>query len=150
MQVLLRTLMLLGAAMSAAHAEQSLAPDEVTLARYSTAAALPAKGDDDPLRVIAHIQFPRSDVTTVGQAIRYLLVRTGYALVDNAQFDPAVVHVLSRPLPESNRELGAYRVDAMLGVLMGKAFVLRVNHLQRSVSFAPATSAVADSKKGPQ
>jgi len=117
--------------------------DHVKLARYSTAAAEPLPDADDPLSVIAHIQFPRTQVTTVGQAVRYLLLRTGYSLVDTSQLDPSAAHLLTLPLPESDRELGTYRVRAMLAVLVGKPFTVHANPVNRTVSFVPASSALA-------
>ncbi len=111
--------------------------DLVQLSRYTTVAPEPLDNEDDPLATIVSIQFPRREVRTVGDAIRYLLLRTGYAFSESEQQDPAVVGVLLRPLPESQRQLGTYKVEAMLKVLMGKSFVLHVDPLHRTISYAP-------------
>ena len=53
------------------------------LGRYTTADALPQPHLNEPLALVAQLTFPREQVTTVGEAIEYTLLRTGYALVDS-------------------------------------------------------------------
>lgn len=135
--------------MSSAHARQPT--DEIVLSRYTTQVQAPDAGDMNPLAVVANIRFPRGEVNTVGDAIRYLLLRTGYALAEPAQLDPSVKDILVRPLPESHRQLGIYRVESMLQMLMGEAFGLHVDHLHRAVSYSPKTapqSIPAETEKG--
>jgi len=137
------------ACMSGAHARQPT--DDIVLSRYTTQAQAPEASDMNPLAVIASIRFPRGEVNTVGDAIRYLLLRTGYALAEPARLDPSVNDILIRPLPESHRQLGTYRVNSMLQMLMGEAFELHVDHLHRVVSYRPKTatqSAPAETEKG--
>jgi type IV pili sensor histidine kinase/response regulator len=120
-----------------------LAADETRVGRYTTVSARPAESDANPLAVIAQVHFPRGVVVTVGDAVRYVLLRTGYRLVAPETLDERVKTVFALPLPDHQRVLGPYRVDAMLGAL-GQPFQLVADLAARTVSFAaPATSASA-------
>ncbi len=122
------------------YAYASTPAGDIRLSRYTTQTAAPDPSEENPLAVIAHITFPRNEIKTVGDAVSYLLLRTGYTLLDSEQLDPKVSAILSRPLPESHRKLGTYSVEAMLKILMGKAFVLNVDALNRTVSYSPAAT----------
>ncbi len=121
----------------AASANADYTSTEVQWSRYSIASLAPKEEEANPLAVIVSVTFPRGNVHTVGDAIRHLLVRTGYSLEDG-QLDPLGARLLSLPLPESHRALGPYRVDSMLGVLLGKSWELQVDDVRRSVSFVSA------------
>lgn len=112
-----------------------LAPGETRVARYSTTNISPTAVARQPLAVIATVNFPRGHIATVGDAIQHLLVRTGYQL-DTGQLSPRAAAVLSMPLPDAQRRLGPYRVDQMLGVLLGEPWVLSVDNATRSVTYA--------------
>jgi type IV pili sensor histidine kinase/response regulator len=120
-----------------------LAADETRVGRYTTVSARPAEADANPLAVIAQVHFPRGVVVTVGDAVRYVLLRTGYRLVAPEALDERVKTVFALPLPDHQRVLGPYRVDAMLGALV-QPFRLVADPAARTVSYAaPATSASA-------
>jgi type IV pili sensor histidine kinase/response regulator len=120
-----------------------LAADETRVGRYTTVSARPAESDANPLAVIAQVHFPRGVVVTVGDAVRYVLLRTGYRLVAPEALDERVKTVFALPLPDHQRVLGPYRVDAMLGALV-QPFRLVADPAARTVSYAaPATSASA-------
>lgn len=110
----------------------------VQLSRYTTVAPQPDASASDPLSVVATVGFPRSHVQSVGEAVRYLLARTGYQLIPDELLDERSRALLALPLPESHRQLGPYRVDAMLQVLLGAPWQLQVDRLARTVRFAPA------------
>ena len=106
------------------------APEHLRLARYTTAAALPDPTLTQPLAVLAHVSFPRDAVTTVGEALDYLLLRTGYRLGDA---DAPANALLGLPLPEAHRQLGPYSVHAIAAVLVGSAYELQVSEIDRRV-----------------
>lgn len=112
-----------------------LAPGEARVARYSTTSITPAPAARQPLAVVATVNFPRGHIATVGDAIQHLLVRTGYRL-DTAQLSQRATAVLAMPLPDAQRRLGPYRVDQMLGVLLGEPWVLSVDNASRSITYA--------------
>lgn len=124
-----------GASSGLAQAQTSA--DGQQLSRYTSFEATPAASVSNPLAVIATVSFPRGHVQTVGDAMRHLLVRTGYRLVADDQLDETSRVLLQLPLPESHRQLGPYRVDAMLQALLGDAWRLQTDPLLRSVRFVP-------------
>lgn len=109
--------------------------NEVQVARYTTLASMPSEADAEPLAVVAKVHFPRPAVNTVGDAVRHLLLRTGYQLVAEDRLDERVRTVLALRLPDNQRVLGPYRVDAMLGVLLGRPFRLVADPASRTVAY---------------
>lgn len=106
-------------------------PNRVRLARYTVADPTPAATVADPLAVIATIRFPREQVRTVGDAVDYLLLRTGYRM---ASADPAATALLALPLPESHRVLGPYPVRALLQVLLGESYNVNASPVDRTLA----------------
>jgi type IV pili sensor histidine kinase/response regulator len=119
------------------------------MARYTTVSMTPGEADGNPLAVIAKVHFPREVVVTVGDAVRYLLIRTGYRLLPQDRMHPAVADVFALPLPDNQRVIGPYRVETLLGVLMGKAYTLRVDPALRTVSYDPAQPTAAAQRQAP-
>ncbi|MBW8833403.1 MAG: hypothetical protein JF606_29325, partial [Burkholderiales bacterium] len=110
----------------------------VQLGRYTTSEPLPEATASNPLAVVATVSFPRAKVNNVGDALRHLLVRTGYQLVNEEQLDERARSLLALPLPESHRQLGPYRVESMLQVLLGEPWRLQVDSMSRTVCFVPS------------
>ncbi|MCK0513215.1 hypothetical protein [Aromatoleum buckelii] len=108
-------------------------PDHVRLARYTDAEPVPAAAVVDPLTVVATVHFPREQVRTVGDAVDYLLLRTGYRV---ASADPAATTLLALPLPESHRVLGPYPARAILQVLLGNAYDVKASPVDRTLAIA--------------
>lgn len=124
---------------SSAQYVRNINAEEIQVNRYTTLSNQPDETDSYPLAVTAKVHFPRGVVSTVGDAVRYLLIRTGYELAPAEQMDEHVRRVFGLRLPESNRVMGPYRVDAMLRALMGRAFSLNVDQNLRLVSYASST-----------
>jgi conjugative transfer region protein (TIGR03748 family) len=122
-----------------------MARNETQVGRYTTVTTQPAEDEVNPLAVIAKVHFPRSVVTSVGEAVRYVLVRTGYQLGSEETLDPRVKAVFALRLPDNQRALGPYRVDAMLNVLMGRPYSLVADSSTRTVKYVvnDATTASA-------
>lgn len=118
-----------------AHIPPFPAANELQVARYTTLASMPSEADAAPLAVVAKVHFPRPTVNTVGDAVRHLLLRTGYQLVAEDSLDGRVRAVLALRLPDNQRVLGPYRVDAMLGVLLGRPFRLAADPASRTVTY---------------
>ncbi|MCB1889189.1 MAG: hypothetical protein KDH20_16395 [Rhodocyclaceae bacterium] len=110
-------------------------PAPLRLARYTTAAALPDPALTTPLAIVAQVGFPRDTVATVGDALAYLLLRTGYRLGDA---DAAASALLALPLPEAHRQLGPYPVRAIAALLVGSAYELRISEVDRRLDVALA------------
>jgi len=128
---------------SAAPLTREVGDNEIQVGRYTTEITLRTAAASDPLRVVAIVHFPREVVRTVGDAVKYLLVRTGYELVDERSLDPHVQRLFSLRLPDSQRVLGPTHVADMLGTLMGPAFVLDADATNRTVGYRLGSAAPA-------
>ena len=117
---------------------------EVRLARYTTGSSVPDAAQVDPLEAVVQVSFPRASVATVGDAVNYLLLRSGYRLAAQQRANTPESAVLSMPLPEVHRQLGPYSVRTALSVLLGTPFVLSVDPMQRQVSYRTTSPAVPD------
>lgn len=130
------------ASLLAGHAAWAQQAGEVRLSRYTTAPAVPDIAQVDPLEAIVQVSFPRAGVATVGDAVRYLLLRTGYRLDARQEADTRANAVLSMSLPEVHRQLGPFSARTALSVLLGKPFVLSVDPARRVVSYRTNTPTV--------
>lgn len=108
---------------------------EVRLSRYTTDSTRPDAQQLDPLEAMVQVSLPRTSVGTVGEAVNYLLLRSGYRLADPAGAASPPIPILSMPLPEVHRQLGPYSVRTALSVLVGAPFTLSVDPAHRQVSF---------------
>ncbi|PKO29435.1 MAG: hypothetical protein CVU36_12325 [Betaproteobacteria bacterium HGW-Betaproteobacteria-9] len=109
--------------------------DQVQVGRYTTQSAQPPTELAEPMNVYAQLTFPRQAVETVGQAIDYTLMRTGYRLVDIEALGGSARRFLSLTLPESQRSMGPYQVKTILQTLLGSAWTLRTDPVTRQVWF---------------
>ncbi len=103
------------------------------LARYTMAKLEPDAAQVNPLASTISIHLPRESVKTVGDAVRYLLVRTGYRLADGLPTD--VSDVLALSLPDVHRQLGPYTVTEALNVLLGATYSLEIDASRRVVAY---------------
>lgn len=114
----------------------ALASQEIMIptGRYSTVTNLPSSEQMDPLRVIIKTKIPQS-VKTVGEAISYLLVRSGYTLVKKESMSTDVKTLMELDLPQVHRKLGPITLDVALHALCGFAYELVVDPIHRKISF---------------
>lgn len=116
----------------------AFAQDGVQVGRYSTLSPTPPVAQVNPLDAVVRVTFPRAQVSTVGDAVNYLLLRSGYHL--GAQQAEDVRSILALPLPEVHRQVGPYSVQTALGVLMGQSYALAVDHARREVDYQLAAA----------
>jgi type IV pili sensor histidine kinase/response regulator len=112
------------------------ASDAVRVARYTEVTG-PSAAERDPLAVVAILRFPREIVATVGDALKYLLQRTGYSL---GAGDQEAEHLLGLPLPESQRLLGPHPVRVMAQILVGDGFRVCANARTRVLTVTATDS----------
>ncbi len=93
----------------------------VSAGRYRTQMATPAPGQEDLLGIIIDIHFP-SQVTRVGDAVRWLLIRSGWRWEEVSTDGP--LPVMTAPLPEAHRHLGPLTLRQALKVLAGGEYTL--------------------------
>ena len=113
---------------------------EVQVGRYATVATIPTEVQVRLLSAIVRVEFPGS-VTRVGQAVEHLLQPSGYRLSPQHAAERTRQSLLNLPLPEPHRTLGPMPLKTALETLVGPAFRLVEDPVQRLVSFercAPA------------
>lgn len=108
--------------------------DNTQISRYSTVANKPTAAQRDLLSQTIQMRFPES-VTTVGEAMQYLLRYSGYSLADEKTQPEALKTTLKKPLPLVDRSLQPMSLNDALTILAGPAFALQQDALNREVNF---------------
>ena len=107
--------------------------DPRRVGRYSQLSAAPSPAQANPLQTVIAVTFPR-DITTVGAALRHVLVRSGWRVAAHEAGDPAFTRLTTLPLPESQRTLGPIALIDTLAVLCGEAYTVVVDPVHRLIS----------------
>lgn len=102
--------------------------------RYLTVDSRVPKDQEDLLSPLVQIHF-LSDIKTVGDAVHEVLRYSGYSLVETKQQSQDLQNTLQKPLPLVQRDLGPMPLRQSLTVLVGSAFHLMVDPLNRTVNF---------------
>ena len=113
---------------------------EVQVGRYSTLPAMPTVAQADLLATIVSVSFP-ARIVTVGEAVQYLLQRSGYRLADGHVMAPETTDLLTLPLPAVHRHLGPITLTQAMETLVGPAFRVIHDPAHRLISFELCTSA---------
>ena len=118
--------------------------DAVTVGRYTTIDSI-SEAEVDPLAVVAQLRFPRDVVGTVGEALGYLLQRTGYAVRATDEYSNRLFEL---PLPDSQRQLGPARVTSLAQAIAGNSYRLCIDRFARQIivqatNSGPACAVVA-------
>ena len=111
--------------------------------RYTSVDATPELRVTDPLEAVVTLNFPRSAVRTVGDALAYFLPRAGYRLTQASLDNPTLAELLVQVLPESQRSLGPCTVRSAVQTLVGRAFTLQDDPALRRLSVLPAVATAA-------
>ncbi len=125
--ILVSLLFISGAALSA----EALEVDRYTsIKRGATQTQL------DPLTAVVQLQFPGL-IQTTEQAINYALEDSGYKVVEEALWTPAMRIMMSNPLSIVHRDMSETPMDLreLLSVLAGEPFRVIQDPLRRKVSF---------------
>ncbi|RUS67763.1 hypothetical protein CUZ56_00240 [Saezia sanguinis] len=104
----------------------------VRYGRYTLVEVMPEQGQRDLMAQVIDVSFPLSQGmtdTTVGQAMRYVLQRSGYQMCDTLNTFDALL------LPLVHAHLGPMQLRDALMVLAGPAWTLQVNETTRQVCF---------------
>ncbi len=100
--------------------------------RYTLIELIADAPQRDLMQQIVEVSFPPPVGATVGEALRYLLMRTGYQLCDSS---PANETLDSWPLPAAHLHLGPLTLRQTLEVIVGPAWTLQVDESTRRVCF---------------
>lgn len=118
----------------------------VRYGRYTLASTLPKEDQRDLLAQIIDLNVPATMHPSVGDAMQYVLDRSGYALCSS---DTNQVNSLySLPLPASQYRLGPMTLRDTLQVLAGHAWQVNVDEVNRRICYdiRPGYEATAQSK----
>src|ERR1700722_8868232 len=100
------------------------------IGRYVSVENKPAIAQTDLLYQNLQIHFPAS-IQSVGEAITYVLRYSGYSLVAQTKQSGEVKNTLQKSLPLVNRHLGPMTLKNTLLTLIGSAFTLIDDPLNR-------------------
>lgn len=109
--------------------------------RYTLVEMVPEPAQRDLLRQVIEISIPPTLDASVGDALRHVLLRTGYRLCDA----PDAASLFTLPLPAAHLRLGPLPLRDALLALAGPAWELSVDDAARAVCFARLTTARAPS-----
>ncbi len=115
-------------------ASANLWADDVQVGRYSLFAATPTEAQVELLATTTTVRFPER-IRTVGEAVRYLLQRSGYRLPTVESIGPDTVALFGLPLPAVHRSLGPMTLRDTLATLAGPAFYLVQDPVHRLITF---------------
>jgi len=107
---------------------------EEQVGRYSTLPELPTAAQVDLLAATVTVSFP-ARIYTVGEAVKYLLQRSGYRLADAQVLPHETTDLLALPLPAVHRNLGPVTLVQALETLAGPSFQLINDPVHRLISF---------------
>lgn len=103
--------------------------------RYTLIELEPDDGQRDLMRQVIDLTIPAAAHATVGDALHYVLRRSGYRLCDAHADTTAVLYTL--PLPAAHEHLGPITLREALQLLAGPRWALLVDDETREVCFAP-------------
>ncbi|RMT93202.1 hypothetical protein ALP39_00967 [Pseudomonas marginalis pv. marginalis] len=110
-------------------------PPALRQSRYTLIELRPDARQQDLQQQIIDLRIPATNATTVGDAMRYVLRRSGYQLCEG---DPALVTLWALPLPAAHLQLGPLPLNQTLQLLAGTAWRLSVDERARKVCFIAA------------
>lgn len=115
--------------------ESSPAIPVVRYGRYTLIELMPDDDQRDLMQQVIDLTIPSASQATVGDALHYVLRRSGYRLCDERVDTTAVLYAL--PLPAAHEHLGPIMLRDALQLLAGPRWTLLVDDETREVCFAP-------------
>lgn len=112
----------------------------VRYGRYTLVELAPASAQQDLLLQVVDVAVPETRTATVGDALRHVLLRSGYQLCSSS--DIAALNAL--PLPASHYRLGPLLLRDALLTLAGPAWDLEVDDGARRICFTRAAQPTTD------
>lgn len=111
--------------------------------RYTWVELVPERSQQDLMLQVVDVTLPTTMNATVGEALRYLLLRTGFRLCDHSGTAPPFD---TMPLPAAHMHLGPLTLRDALRIVAGPAWSLTVDDGARRVCFvaAQATANASD------
>ncbi|WP_448511486.1 PFGI-1 class ICE element type IV pilus protein PilL2 [Photorhabdus laumondii] len=110
-----------------------LTPEVTRHDRYTLVSVGSQAAQREPLNQIINITMPVPLVQRIGDGLRYLLFGTGYSLCDTTATH--FVKLIGKPLPAIQRKIGPIRLSEALQIVVGLAWHIRVDEVNREVCF---------------
>ena len=108
--------------------------DSIQVGRYSHVKNIPPVEQLYPLRVTIKTRIPQG-VKSIEGAIKYLLMRSGYTLLDKEQMSLEAKTLMELELPQVHRSLGPMTLDVALKAISGNAYELVVDPVHRKITY---------------
>lgn len=112
----------------------SVHASDIQSGRYSMYSAAPTQAQAELLEATVTVQLP-ARIQTIGEAVRYLLQRSGYRLAATESTAPETLALFALPLPAVHRHLGPMTLREALETLAGLAFHLIQDPVHRLITF---------------
>ncbi|MFW0887940.1 UNVERIFIED_CONTAM: PilL N-terminal domain-containing protein [Pseudomonas sp. JL1] len=103
--------------------------------RYTLVELTPEAAKQNLLLQIIDVDLPSTWSLSVGDALRYVLLRSGYQLCDSTPENNAL---FALPLPAAHLKLGPMVLRDVLQMLAGPAWLLQTDERLRRVCFLPS------------
>lgn len=107
---------------------------DIQSGRYSMYSAAPTQAQAELLEATVTVQLP-ARIQTIGEAMRYLLQRSGYRLAATESTVPETLALFALTLPAVHRHLGPMTLRDALETLAGPAFHLVQDPVHRLITF---------------
>ena len=111
-----------------------LQANDIQVGRYSLLTTAPTEAQTKLLTTKVAVRLP-GRIQTVGEAVRYLLQRSGYRLAAPESIGPNAVALFTLPLPAVHRNLGPMTLRDALKILAGPEFHLVQDPVHRLITF---------------
>jgi len=115
-------------------ASVNLHASDIQTGRYSMLSTAPTKAQAELLEATVTVQLP-ARIQAIGEAVRYLLQRSGYRLAAAESTEPHTLALFALPLPAVHRQLGPMTLREALETLAGPAFHLVQDPIHRLITF---------------
>jgi len=109
--------------------------------RYTLVELAPEAAQQNLLLQVVDIDLPPAWAISVGDALHYVLLRSGYGLCDST---PETAVLFGLPLPAAHLSLGPIVLRDALQILAGPAWTLQSNEQLRKVCFTVAGSTYSE------
>lgn len=108
----------------------------VPYGRYTLVELSPGVEQQDLMQQIVDVTMPPTLATTVGDALRYVLLRSGFELCRS----PEIRLLDELPLPAADFHLGPLTLEGTLRILVGPGWNLEVDEVTRKICFTPLSA----------
>jgi type IV pili sensor histidine kinase/response regulator len=115
-------------------ASVNLHASDIQTGRYSMVSAAPTQAQAELLEATVTVQLP-ARIQAIGEAVRYLLQRSGYRLAAAESTEPHTLALFALTLPAVHRQLGPMTLREALETLAGPAFHLVQDPVHRLITF---------------